>query len=238
LLGADSLVGAIADQLLAGIEGSLERGEPARYGRVLLHNADRTRLLAARPDLAERLGELVHQVALETGVPVTTRLSLAIESAGHVPQGTAVVEVSPERFDKGITVAQPAGDADALRTVRTLDAFLIVGGKHHFALDRPLTRLGRRLDNDLVLDDPGVSREHAQIRWRFGRFVVIDLNSRGGTFVNGEAVDESVLTAGDVIRLSKVSLIYGEGRGTRPRRASPDGREGSETLVLHRGDEA
>jgi hypothetical protein len=44
--------------------------------------------------------------------------------------------------------------------------------------------VGSGPDNDLVIDDPSVSRNHATVRRRFGRFVVRDLNSTNGTFVN------------------------------------------------------
>jgi pSer/pThr/pTyr-binding forkhead associated (FHA) protein len=57
-----------------------------------------------------------------------------------------------------------------------------------------------------------VSRQHAQIRWRFDRFILYDVSSRGRTAVNGELVSETVLRAGDVIALSDALLVYAEGR--------------------------
>jgi len=89
-------------------------------------------------------------------------------------------------------------------------AFLIVEGDQHFPLDRPVINIGRRLDNQLILDDPHVSRTHAQLRARDGRFVLFDLGSTAGTRVNDLPVKQQVLRAGDVIGIAELRLIYGE----------------------------
>ncbi len=89
-------------------------------------------------------------------------------------------------------------------------AFFIVDGSKHYPLDRPLVNIGRRLDNHLVLEDPHISRRHAQLRVRGSRFVIYDLNSTSGMRVNGKQVQEWVLQPGDVVTLATVQLIYGE----------------------------
>jgi pSer/pThr/pTyr-binding forkhead associated (FHA) protein len=89
-------------------------------------------------------------------------------------------------------------------------AFLIVEGVKVFPLVQAVVNLGRRLDNTLVIDDPRISRNHAQLRAIKGRFVIFDLNSTGGTFVNGQRINQSVLYAGDVISLAGVALIFGQ----------------------------
>jgi pSer/pThr/pTyr-binding forkhead associated (FHA) protein len=83
------------------------------------------------------------------------------------------------------------------------NAFLIVEGVKVFPLTTSVINIGRRLDNQLVIDDPRVSRNHAQLRSIKGRFVVFDLNSTGGTFVNGQRTSQSVLYPGDVIEYQR-----------------------------------
>lgn len=90
------------------------------------------------------------------------------------------------------------------------NSFLIVEGVKIFPLNQPVVNIGRRLDNQLIIDDPRVSRNHAQLRAIKGRFVVFDLNSTGGTFVNGQRTSQSVLYPGDVISLAGVALIFGQ----------------------------
>jgi hypothetical protein len=88
--------------------------------------------------------------------------------------------------------------------------FLIVDGVKEFRLSRAVVNIGRQLDNDLVVDDPRVSRHHAQLRAIKGRFVLFDLNSSGGTFINGQRASQSILYPGDVLSLAGVSLIFGQ----------------------------
>jgi pSer/pThr/pTyr-binding forkhead associated (FHA) protein len=70
-------------------------------------------------------------------------------------------------------------------------------------------RLGRGNENDLVLDDPKISRMHAQLEWAGSGFVLQDLNSINGTFVNGERLTmPRHLHDGDMIGLNKQELLF------------------------------
>ncbi len=57
-----------------------------------------------------------------------------------------------------------------------------------FALSEGMTVIGRADQCDVVMDDPGVSRQHAGIRGDANRYKISDLGSRNGTFVNGDQV--------------------------------------------------
>ncbi|HNT25050.1 MAG TPA: DUF3662 domain-containing protein [Anaerolineales bacterium] len=92
--------------------------------------------------------------------------------------------------------------------------FLIVNGVQTFVVDRPLVTIGRDPGNDLALDDPRVSRQHAQLRLvpvsgSMPRYVIFDLGSTGGTFVNGQPVTQHSLSPGDVISLAGLPIVYG-----------------------------
>ncbi len=60
-------------------------------------------------------------------------------------------------------------------------------------------RLGRQSDNHLQLRDSRISRNHAEIRYHLGAFVLHDLNSSHGTFVNGHRVTQATLQHGDLV---------------------------------------
>ncbi|MCI0476689.1 MAG: FHA domain-containing protein, partial [Anaerolineales bacterium] len=109
------------------------------------------------------------------------------------------------------TNATPTGSELAAENEKIpSNAFLIVEGVKVFPLTLAVINIGRRLDNQLVIDDPRVSRNHSQLRAIKGRYVLFDLNSTGGTFVNGQRINQSVLYPGDVISLAGVALIFGQ----------------------------
>lgn len=85
--------------------------------------------------------------------------------------------------------------------------FLMEDGKS-YPLDQAVITIGRMLENDLVIDDPRVSRHHAQLRAVDGHFVLSDTNSTGGIFVNGRRVTQTILYPNDSISLAGVILIF------------------------------
>ena len=68
--------------------------------------------------------------------------------------------------------------------------------------------LGRARANDVVLEDVAVSGQHCRIRPEDGGFVVHDLESTNGTFVNDRRVSRHPLAEGDVIQVGETRLRY------------------------------
>ena len=68
--------------------------------------------------------------------------------------------------------------------------------------------IGRDPQNDITLDDRRVSRKHAEIRLRLGRYTLYDLQSTNGTYVNGRRVAEKVLDDGDKISVGGLELVF------------------------------
>lgn len=85
--------------------------------------------------------------------------------------------------------------------------FLIIN-RQIIPLDRPITRIGRQLDNDIVLNEEYVSRLHAEIRFENGKYVLYDQESTGGTFVNSRKVDRCILNSGDVISVANIQIMF------------------------------
>ena len=74
----------------------------------------------------------------------------------------------------------------------TLTVRLPAGQVRTLALSRDLLTIGRHPTNQLVVDVPTVSSEHASIEYRAGVYHLIDRGSRNGTFVNGQRIDEMI----------------------------------------------
>lgn len=74
--------------------------------------------------------------------------------------------------------------------------------------------LGREANNDVVLIDPEASRRHAQISFQAGRYVIEDLGSTNGTYVNGRQIlTATTLSPGDVIEVGEMTRILYQGPG-------------------------
>src|SRR5713226_8133234 len=85
------------------------------------------------------------------------------------------------------------------------------GGRRVVPLDKPLFTIGRRSAADLQLASADVSREHAEIAWDGDQYVLRDVGSSHGTFVNGQRITEHTLAHGDRIRLGQneaVALVF------------------------------
>ena len=83
------------------------------------------------------------------------------------------------------------------------------GAGKRFRIDSPRAVLGRHPDCDIVLDAGAVSRQHAQISYVNGEYVVEDLHSRNGTFVNGEQIQAPrMLQDGDRVKICDLSFSF------------------------------
>ncbi|HEV2456917.1 MAG TPA: FHA domain-containing protein, partial [Ktedonobacterales bacterium] len=96
----------------------------------------------------------------------------------------------------------------------------------HIPLARPVIHIGRMEGNDIVLDDPLVSRHHAVIRWGANGYELEDLGGANGTYVQGHRVHGPVVLASALtIRVGNTELVFQAlpetGEGERP--APPDG---------------
>ena len=85
------------------------------------------------------------------------------------------------------------------------------GRSHELNVDK--TTIGRVDDNSFQIADPSVSSHHCEVLLRGTDVFVRDLNSTNGTFINGEKVSESVLKAGQTLRLGQIELqLLAEGK--------------------------
>lgn len=73
-----------------------------------------------------------------------------------------------------------------------------------------MINIGRRSSNDLVLDDPMVSRDHIQLRAESGRFYLFDLGSKAGTTINNFPASNIALKPGDVIQIGQTRMIFNQ----------------------------
>ena len=212
-------------EIAAHLARALEENQTADVFQVFLHPNDYDTVYRQNPRLISDLTTYMMQLAQQGGLAWSARPQIELTADVRMRPNQVRVETRRESITMQIPTQvheRRMPDAVAEDALVALDAFLILEGRAHIPLDRPLINLGRRIDNDIVLDDPTVSRRHAQIRWRYNRFVLFDLNRRGRTAVNQQPITEHALQPGDVITISHIPLLYGEGReeAERPRLSS------------------
>jgi pSer/pThr/pTyr-binding forkhead associated (FHA) protein len=83
-------------------------------------------------------------------------------------------------------------------------------------LNDRLLKIGRGQQNDIVLEDPEqvVSRFHAELRPHGGGYVLVDLNSQNGTWVNAERVDRIRMRSGVPVEIGPYELVIEETRAS------------------------
>lgn len=80
--------------------------------------------------------------------------------------------------------------------------------KAQFKLTKKATSIGRTIDNDIQIDNPGVSGLHAQIVLRDDGYHLEDLDSKNGVFINGQQIQRQLLEFGDSIQIFKHRLKF------------------------------
>lgn len=164
------------------------------------------------PKVMDALRNIISAAVKDVGLQLETQPAITITTDETFSERDIAViashKLEPMEDTKGMVIDAEKDPKNA----ETLpeNAFLIVEGVKVYPLKDPVVNVGRRMENHLVIDDPRISRNHAQLRAINGRYVLFDLNSTGGTFVNGQRTSQTVLYPGDVISLAGVALIFGQ----------------------------
>ncbi|QAY62685.1 FHA domain-containing protein [Xylanimonas allomyrinae] len=123
-------------------------------------------------------------------------------------------------------------DAAAVGALPRHSALLVVqrgaGVGERFLLDTDRAVAGRSETADIFLDDVTVSRKHAEIVREGDRFVVRDIGSLNGTYVNRQRIDAAVLSTGDEVQIGKFRMSFqASPQAVQPPQASRDSAPGS-----------
>jgi pSer/pThr/pTyr-binding forkhead associated (FHA) protein len=82
-----------------------------------------------------------------------------------------------------------------------------------YELGAQALKIGRLPDNAVVIDNPAVSSHHARIIHDGGKFVIEDLKSTNGTYINEQRVHRQILENGDIVLIGKHKLVYDASEG-------------------------
>ena len=190
---------------------------------VFLSPDDREQFQSYEVALKKELSDYLLERARGEGLALVTRPQIEFKTDDRLALGEFGIQAqllgepegdkAPPQADYGHTMvytpdkaAPPPKDFMAERRGR---GFVIVDGKRNVLAGERLT-VGRSRECEVVVDDPNVSRQHAELRKTIEGWMVVDLGSTNGVKVNGKRVKEEVLRPGDKITLGLVELEYGE----------------------------
>ncbi|HLY24907.1 MAG TPA: DUF3662 and FHA domain-containing protein [Aggregatilineales bacterium] len=176
---------------------------------VRLNPEDLAAISSAQPGLGRIIGDTVIAMAADAGLRLDDTPIIKLVAESSLARRSISISASfQERNLRATQAMRPVSASPVVPEHRPRNPQLIQGSLQTFPLTRHVINIGRRHDNHIVIDDPRVSRVHVQIRLRYGHYVLYDLQSTGGTQVNGQHVKECILNPGDVISLAGVLLVY------------------------------
>lgn len=181
---------------------------PDHYS-IYLHSHMRTQLIERQPFLSQRLSEHIVELASNAGYRLVNLPT--VEILDNDDLGTNAVIVRARHLQKKHSTTAVMQRVEApLSQDSPQNPQLLLHGQVAVPLTREVINVGRSRDNHVVIDDPAVSRHHLQLRLRFGRYMLFDTQSHGGTSVNDVPVKEHPLQNGDVICIGSTRLVYME----------------------------
>ncbi|MEP6761726.1 MAG: DUF3662 and FHA domain-containing protein [Sporichthyaceae bacterium] len=171
---------------------------------VVLGEHDHERLSTYADALGSELASMVSEHAQEQNYAFLGPVNVTFQRDDELETGRFRVRSA------AVAGAVPADPSRGSHAGRTGNPWLEVGSTT-YALTGPTTRIGRGNDTDLRIDDPGISRNHAEVRQQGGDVTIVDVGSTNGIVINGRRVQQARLDDGAAVVLGTTTLIFHAG---------------------------
>jgi Protein of unknown function (DUF3662)/FHA domain len=207
---------------------SVSRVYVPNHYRIFLSPQDREQFASYEPALRKELSDYLLEHARQESFALSTRPQVEFhtderldlgefgiqaqllappEEEQQAPQGPATP--APSAGDFGHTmVYSPSREARKLEPADDRRQALLVGGGRRNVLSGSRVVIGRSREADIVLQDPNISRRHAELRRDEQGWQIVDLGSTNGIKVNGRRVDHQPLSPGDEITIGVTDLTF------------------------------
>lgn len=166
----------------------------------------------AHQDILDNIADSIHQKGKTEGFHFSKNPEIILNANPNIHRQSFSISAHNTPHNQPIpdTAAMTQPDQNGQTDMVPQNAFLIIHGSTNFPLQKPVVNVGRHSKNDLVLHDPHISRHHAQLRAINHRYVIFDVGSTGGIFLNEKKITRASLHSGDVIRIGTIHLIYSQ----------------------------
>ena len=158
------------------------------------------------------LTEAYQSILNEYGLRLELLPAFDLVADGSFEKGQFRFEaVTEERIMETVNIIHSAQLTDpSMQSSSMKPPVLIFNDRREIALTLPVTNIGRKRTNDIMIDDIRISRIHAQIRRTQKGYILFDTGSTGGTFVNHERIVQRTLNSGDVVSLSGYQFVFSD----------------------------
>jgi hypothetical protein len=189
---------------------------PGKFS-IYLNSKDR-QTLEKKDNWLDAVKNFVEEMSSEMGLSISRWPEIEVITRNSLSNGAVLIKTSvvpPALGETGI-VPVVIKTASLVDNKRSNIGYLILEDESLFELISPVTNIGRNSTNHLILNDLRVSRTHAQIRTVGDDYIIFDIGSSGGTYINGERISQRKLKPGDVISLAGIRLIFSEEQSNLP----------------------
>jgi hypothetical protein len=207
---------------------SVSRVYVPNHYRVFLSPEDREQFSSYEPALRKELSDYLLEHARAEGLALTSRPAVEFLTDGRLALGEFGIQAqlldlpeeeqvapdaAPSQGDFGHTMVYSPDraarilDPDPVQRAPARRAVLAGDGRRNVIDTEPFT-IGRSRDCDLVIDDPNISRRHAELRSDGESWRIADLGSTNGVKVNRRRVDQAVLRSGDRVTLGLTDFDF------------------------------
>lgn len=134
--------------------------------------------------------------------PISAGISVQFQDGARAPKA------EPDDTKEIVSPKAVQYMANRKQVVSSRLVLVTMDGETSFPLTRDAYTIGRHRNNDIVISDPKVSSFHARIDRSAEGYLLVDLKSRNGSYVNGKRLETSVLKTGDEVRMGTARLVY------------------------------
>ncbi len=213
-------------EIATKLERSMEGNKTIGVGKVFAPNTYEAALNPRDHEAFERylvslereLSSYLNERARELGLTLITRPKVKLVASPNVRPGSVQVQswlqdLESVESENQVEFTQPIEilrQRAKPRDIQSASLTVVAGRKNgeRYQLPPGRVRLGRGTENQVVLDDSRVSRQHAEIFLRGSEWYLRDLGSTNGTYVNGYGIRERALESGDRVSLGGVELVF------------------------------
>ena len=207
---------------------SVSRVYVPNHYRVFLSEEDREQFTSYEPALRKELSDYLLEHARSAGLALTSRPQIELMTDDRLGVGEFGIQaqlLSPPQEEEapGDDAAPSAGDfghtmvyspdraaprMEESAAPPSRRQALLVGQDRRNVLSGERMVLGRSRECDIVVEDPNVSRRHAELHREGEHWAVVDLGSTNGIKVNGRRVDKASLRDGDRVTLGVTDMTF------------------------------